>query len=152
LAYSPAFMSAVRRKVQVWIHCRAPGSGDLRVLVLKTNAARESFWQPVTGKIEPGEELEEAALREAREETGLIFTARPEPLGEPFEFISYGARNVETGFSLRAEAGEGCLPGVRIDPKEHQEWEWVVPEEALARIRYPSNKDLLRILMEKEGA
>lgn len=36
------------------------------------------YWTPVTGKLEPGETLAEAARREVKEETGLTVTVGPE--------------------------------------------------------------------------
>ena len=47
-----------------------PVGEDGRVLLLRRTSARGGFWQPVTGRIEPGENPLDAAARELREETG----------------------------------------------------------------------------------
>ncbi len=46
---------------------------DGRYLLVKRaeGVSAGGYWTPVTGKIEPGESLREAALREVAEETGL---------------------------------------------------------------------------------
>jgi len=56
--------------VEVYLFRRTPRAG----LLLLRRAKRDSLpgiWQPVTGRIEPGERALDAAVREVREETGL---------------------------------------------------------------------------------
>ena len=45
--------------------------GNVEILLLKTIPGRGGFWQSVTGKVEPGESLCDAARRELHEETGI---------------------------------------------------------------------------------
>ncbi len=54
-----------------------PVAADGRVLLLLRTPERGGFWQPVTGRIEPGEEALAAARRELREETGAEVEVRP---------------------------------------------------------------------------
>ena len=63
-------MEGNHKKVQVIITARDP-EGSWSALILKTNKDRGQFWQNVTGSVDEGESFEEAALREAQEETGL---------------------------------------------------------------------------------
>ncbi len=132
-------------KVQVWIHCVG------RVLLLKTIPERGEFWQPVTGSVEPGESLAEAALREAREETGLAFVAAPLPLDYDFRFRSRFGHVQEHSFSLEAPSAGARLPGVTIDPKEHLEFQWVRPDDALRWLKFESNRKALEILMGRNA-
>jgi 8-oxo-dGTP pyrophosphatase MutT (NUDIX family) len=93
-------MVAKSEKVQVWVYRTEP----FEVLLLRLCPARGGFWQPVTGSVEPGETAAEAALREAREETGLGFVSGPQPLGFSFEYRGSGPREGqlfhETAFGL----------------------------------------------------
>ncbi len=54
-----------------------PVAADGRVLLLRRAPERGGFWQPVTGRIEPGEAPIEAARRELREETGADVPVTP---------------------------------------------------------------------------
>jgi lipoyl(octanoyl) transferase len=54
-----------------------PVAADGRVLLLKRAPERGGFWQPVTGRMEPGEASIEAARRELREETGADVAVAP---------------------------------------------------------------------------
>ena len=56
-----------------------PVAADGRVLLLKRAPERGGFWQPVTGRMDPGETPRETARRELREETGADVAV--EPLG-----------------------------------------------------------------------
>jgi 8-oxo-dGTP pyrophosphatase MutT (NUDIX family) len=134
----------VIEKVLVWVH-----SGP-RILLLKTTSERGGLWQPVTGKVEKGEDLAEAALREAVEETGLDFAARPEPLGHVHEFKGRFGPARETAFSLEAPRG-ASPPDVTIDPKEHVEWKWAAIEEALSALPYENQRVPLARLAARLG-
>ncbi len=54
-----------------------PVAADGRVLLLRRAPSRGGFWQPVTGRIDPGETPIEAARRELREETGADVAVAP---------------------------------------------------------------------------
>ena len=54
-----------------------PVAADGRVLLLRRSAERGGFWQPVTGRIDPGETPLETARRELREETGADVEVAP---------------------------------------------------------------------------
>ena len=136
----------MKKKVQVWIYAKRESS-PARFLVLKTCAKRGDFWQPVTGGVEPGEELAHAAFREATEETGLSFRNPPEPLNAPFQFESRGLIFEEHPFALEALAADR----VTLDPREHESYQWVSAEEAFQMLRFPSNGDMLRILLKRLG-
>jgi 8-oxo-dGTP pyrophosphatase MutT (NUDIX family) len=132
-------------KVQVWIWCRE-ASGKAKVLILRTRPERGSFWQPVTGSVEKGEKIPVAALREAREETGLSFRSKPKPLGEPFCFESRGRQVEEHCFWLEATVKN---LQVTLDPHEHTEYQWRTPDWAARKIKFSSNRKFLRILKKE---
>jgi dATP pyrophosphohydrolase len=102
-------------------------SGRGRYLILKRSSAYlHDSWQMVSGRIELGERGWEAALREMKEETGLV----------PDRF--YSADAVEQFY----EVSQNCINLVPvfvgfIDTEqpvilsgEHGEYKWIFPEEA----------------------
>jgi len=125
-----------------------PVAADGRVLLLKRSPERGGFWQPVTGRIEPGELPEAAARRELGEETGADVPV--EPLGYRHAFAldptlvppkRPGLRVCdETAFVARLPPG--------FEPRlseEHVEWEWCRPEEAVIRPRYPGLRRAIQL-------
>jgi len=121
---------------------------DGRVLLLRRTAARGGFWQPVTGRIEPGEEPAAAARRELAEETGAEVPV--EPLGYAHAFgidpelagrAGAGLRIAqETAFAARLP--EGFAPRLG---EEHFEWGWYRPEEAVALLRFAGLRRAVRL-------
>ena len=105
-------------------------------LLLRRTSEREGFWQGVTGALEPGERLEEAARRELFEETGFV----PEelvqidysyafPVEERWQH-QYGPNVTEiTEHVFLAFLDSREEP--KIDPREHDGWAWCPFEEAL---------------------
>lgn len=133
-----------RKKVQVWLFQRTP-SQDLQVLLLKTNPKRGAFWQPVTGSVDSGESFEQAALREAEEETGCQGPRKKDllPLGEPFAFESKFGPALEQPFALEWPVGSD----VRLDGKEHTEFKWLDASRARGLLKYASNAAVLDLLV-----
>lgn len=132
-----------QRKIQVWIW-----QGD-RFLLLKTTEKRGAFWQPVTGKVEDEESLEQGALREAREESGLMFGDQlPLPLDFEFEFEGKWGPAREVAFALEAPDGREGFPQILIDPTEHQDFAWLRKDEVLERLKWPSNRQAFEKLLE----
>lgn len=151
----------VRQKVQVWIYRQVQNSEGHKswvFLLLKTLPVRGSYWQPVTGSVDAGETLAQAALREAQEETGLTFMGQPYQVGNSFQFQSrWGRMAEEFGFALEAqglglgEEGQQVL----LDSHEHEAWQWVGAQEALALLKHSSNAEILKQLLEilqKDGS
>lgn len=122
------------RKVQCWIFSRAPQGAEV-CLVLKTNKERGQFWQPVTGTVEEHEGYFEAACREAMEETGFSFSSAPLDTGYEFDFKSRFGPARERIFALFVD--DAPIP--KLDPREHDEYQWLEPAKAAGLLRFPSN-------------
>jgi len=120
--------------------------GRARFLVIKRQTSYlPDSWQTVSGKIEEGEKAWEAALREIREETGLV----------PDRF--YSANDVE----LFYEVNQNCInlvpvfvgfvqsdQPVRLST-EHSEHKWVSSEEAGKLLRFDHQKVTMRMIEAK---
>ena len=100
---------------------------DNQVLLIH-RAGSDGFWQSVTGSLEPGELPAACAVREVREETGLVAPVRD--------------CHVMARFSIRASALHRYAPGTRYND-EHL-FDCVVPEAAIERVWSETNRDGLR--------
>ncbi|MFI6014308.1 NUDIX domain-containing protein [Streptomyces sp. NPDC051243] len=98
--------------------------GD-RVLAIRRGpaVARPGYWQPLSGKVEPGETQREAVVREVREEVGLTVV----PLAKVWESETDDGRFRLHWWTARADTGE-VIP----DPDEVGEARWVTPQEFLS--------------------
>ncbi|MBI5139486.1 NUDIX domain-containing protein [Candidatus Nomurabacteria bacterium] len=134
-------------KVQVWVYTKNK-KNQLSFLLLCTTKERGAFWQPITGSVEKNESLEEAALREAKEETGLPFNNNiPTPIGYEFTFITKKGKIFEGVFQVEISINQKNL--IVLDNTEHQNYKWVSAEEALSLLKYESNKKALNTLIIK---
>lgn len=127
-----------RKAMVVIVWAEKPGSPK-KVLVLRLNPSRGAYWQPVTGKIEEGESFLDGALREAQEETGLRFERHPQYLGLEYGFQGKWGPATERAFFLPIFGGDSP-PTPTLDGKEHDAYEWLDPEDAATRVKWPSNK------------
>jgi 8-oxo-dGTP diphosphatase len=96
---------------------------DGRVLMTRRRRSQGSLlWNFVTGNVEPGETLEQAAVREVQEEVGL-FVAVEQKLGERVHPAS--GRHM-TYFACRIVMGKADL----VDHEENAEVRWATLAEA----------------------
>jgi NADH pyrophosphatase NudC (nudix superfamily) len=95
--------------------------GD-RVLMVRRGprSSFPGFWQPLSGRLEPGETQAEAVVREAREEVGL----EVRPLRKVWECPADGA-----DFRLHWWLAESRTGDVTPDGCEVTDARWLTPEE-----------------------
>ncbi|HXI45911.1 MAG TPA: NUDIX domain-containing protein [Candidatus Acidoferrales bacterium] len=111
----------------------------LEVLLIRRSPDRmyPGLWQCVTGKLEPGERISDAALREVAEETGL----------GPAEIEAFFETDIVNWFHEQAVDGLLCeaVFAARIRATatarlshEHDAFEWLEPETARGRVVWPA--------------
>ncbi len=94
-------------------------------------------WVLPKGKVEPGETLEETALREVEEETGC--SARLTGSGYPTEYSVGGVAKAVSFFRMEftAEVGEQ-------DASEVAEVFWLTPSQAVEQLTYETERQVVR--------
>jgi lipoyl(octanoyl) transferase len=125
-----------------------PIAPDGRVLILRRGPDRGGFWQPVTGRLEPGEEPGAAAARELREETG--FDLPVWPLGYVHAFaLSPDVNRVRDGALVIVEETAFAAAVPRADAprlsEEHAEFAWLPQDEALGRLPFAGLRKAVRL-------
>jgi 8-oxo-dGTP pyrophosphatase MutT (NUDIX family) len=97
----------------------------------------------VHGHIEPGEEPEDAAIREVREESGLVVDRLYNACVQPFYL--HKTHTLQLAIVFAAFVDE---PGAVVIGVEHQRAEWLSVEDALLRFNFPAERQSLRTIVE----
>jgi len=126
------------------VYLVALNDGAWRVLVLQRSLETRcpGAWETVHGRIEPGEEPEDAAIREVAEETGLAVERLYNVTVQPFYL--HKSRTVEMAVVFAAFV-DPTKPVV-LGP-EHQAAEWLSADDALTRFFWPREKEALQHVM-----
>jgi len=120
-------------------------SDGWRVLALQRGLGTRcpESWEIVHGHIEPGEQPEDAAVREVREESGLaverLYNVRVQP------FYLHKTRTLQLAIVFAAFVDQATVVTVGT---EHQRAEWLTVDEALARFSFPAERESLRTALE----
>ncbi len=127
-------------------------TADLQVLLIE-RADKAGFWQSVTGSIEDGESLRDAAIREVMEETGLDATQyqlTDWSLSHVYEIYPHWRHRYAPGVTQNTEHIFGLeLPApmaVKLSPQEHVAYEWVDWRAAAKKVFSWTNVEALKAL------
>jgi 8-oxo-dGTP diphosphatase len=101
---------------------------------------RYDDWSFPKGKLDRGETFEEAALREVREETGLVCRLGPELAFAHYE-DNKGRPKVVRYWLMAAIEDPGFEPNDEVD-----ELRWVTPEVAKELLTYSRDRALVKTL------
>ena len=116
-----------------------------RVLVMQRSLDTRcpTAWETVHGHIEPGEQPQDAAIRELREETGLAATRLYNVTVQPFYL--HVTNTVQMAVVFAAFVAE---PGEVTTGAEHSRAEWLSVDDALARFAWPREREALREIVQ----
>ncbi len=116
--------------------------------VLVTQHSQNKNWSFPKGWIDKGESLKDAALREVKEEGGVVAEIVDKVGENKYVYIMEGEKifKVVTYFLMKYISG---------DPKNH-DWEvseanWYSPEDALKQLTFSQDKVLLKKALEMYG-
>ena len=123
--------------------------------VANPNLSLEGFWQGVTGGLEEGENLTQAARRELAEETGFVPSSL-EKIDYSYTFPIHDKwkEMYPSGVNEIVEHVFIAFIDGHTEPKlsnEHDTWEWCSVDRALGKLKYPGNIEALKrcaILLE----
>ena len=135
------------RPLSILVYAVAPAPTGHEYLLLRRIPSEGGFWQGVTGTVEPGEALDEAAIREFTEETALApirLLAVNYQYTFPLRIRSVGRSHLHliTEHVFLAQLSAKVDP--TIDPTEHDAWDWFRYQEALLWLRWPRNIEALK--------
>ena len=130
----------MRQSIEAWIY----HPEEREILLLKVEAEKVSFWQPITGGIESGESPEEACLREIKEETGMLLACSSlTTLGDFTVKIDENLTIHKNLFLVLTEQKE-----IQISD-EHVGAQWVALDKVSSQLYWPSNQATFEIMSEK---
>ena len=130
--------------VECWVF-RVDASGGVEILLSRRAPQRifPGLWQCVTGGVEPGERIPQAALREVEEETGLggADIEAFYDLDQVAPFYDEGGDAVVVAAIFAVRVRLGAVPRAS---HEHDAMRWVPADEAPSLAIWPSYAESVR--------
>ncbi|PIP55883.1 MAG: hypothetical protein CO183_01705 [Candidatus Zambryskibacteria bacterium CG_4_9_14_3_um_filter_42_9] len=116
--------------------------GAFLFLLMRRIPERGGFWQPLTGGVRVGEELENALVREVQEETGITSGIKKVVnTGYTFNFSDHGKNYTEYVYGVEVDSGTEVALS-----EEHDSHVWASKEEVLSLLKWPGNIEGFRRL------
>lgn len=108
------------------VGCFVEHDGKFLILLRQDHKPQGNMWGVPAGKVEPGETIEDAIVRELAEETGHQGGV---PIFFKTVYVTYPEYDL-TYHMFHVKAAQDLV--VTVDPTSHKEYKWVTPDEALA--------------------
>jgi len=145
-----------RRDVSAGVIIFHRGPDGCRFLLLRSTQTRRPLWEFPKGGVDTGETLEEAALRELHEETGLSREhVRMVPGFESAEHYRFTAGDGAERTYIRKRVtyflAESLRTEITISPAEASRFGWYLPAEARRKLRYKARRQMLDDALEAAG-
>lgn len=124
---------------------RVPAADGDRLMVLLIHRTKQRDVSFPKGKLDPGESMPQAAVRETEEETGLKVA-----LGVTLGAIDYtlpGGRRKTVQYWAAEVTGEAALASTFTPNNEVQALEWVPADEARRRLTYRADRELYDVFL-----
>src|SRR3989344_2443949 len=120
------------------VSCFVEHDGNILLVHRHNHKSQGGRWGLPAGKVDPGERLKQAIIREIKEETSLDI-----PEGSLAYFNQIFVRHGDYDFIFHTFFTKlGVKSGVTINPNEHQEFTWKTPLEVLAMKKEEIVEDL----------
>jgi 8-oxo-dGTP pyrophosphatase MutT (NUDIX family) len=132
------------------------GDNGCRFLLLLSRLTKRPLWEFPKGGVDEGETVDQAALRELREETGL----EPDSIRmiddfqhrEEYRFTS-GKGDDRT--LIRKEVtyflAESSSTDIRLSAHEASQFAWLPLEDAIRKLKYKARREMLRAAARAAG-
>ena len=138
----------MRLPIQVLVYPARKISSGWEFLMLRRVPKLGGHWQGVTGGIEKGEELADAAIRELAEETGFVPSALAQidysysfPLQDEYRYLYAAGIEEIVEYVFVAVVDSQQNP---IISWEHDKCQWCSLSQALELLTYPENIEALK--------
>jgi type II secretory ATPase GspE/PulE/Tfp pilus assembly ATPase PilB-like protein/8-oxo-dGTP pyrophosphatase MutT (NUDIX family) len=124
--------------VDVYVIRPLPDGWKVMVVQRALTTRCPGAWETIHGRIEPDESPENAAVREVREETGLSVSRLYNVTVQPFYLHMF--KTVQLAVVFAAFVDE---PATVTLGEEHQNYEWLSPDDAAGRFVWPREAESL---------
>jgi 8-oxo-dGTP pyrophosphatase MutT (NUDIX family) len=142
--------------IECWVF-RLPEPAKVELLLIRRSASRifPGLWQCVTGRLESGERVPMAALREVSEEVGFG-PGQIEAFYDLDQVTSFYDEGPDAVVSSATFAIRVRLDAIERLSHEHDDMRWLAPAEALDLVVWPSYRQtierILRTLTDPAAA
>ena len=123
-----------------------PSGGGERHFLLLHRALNWRGWEFVKGGIDAGENVEDAGMREIKEEVGVESVQLQKKLKQKHKWLAEGVHYDYEVLLFSADMGEKVK--LQTSPvKEHDKYEWVPQARARARLHYENAKKVFDLAL-----